>query len=68
VKLERHKKAAQPPPNRGVGRFVVDETRVRPMMGAVLAEKARAEERQTPRPELPPTELTREQSRIEACP
>jgi len=68
MRLRRHEKAAQPPPNRGVGRFVVDEGQSRPMMGAVPVKRARAGALEAPRPELPPTELTREQSRIEACP
>ena len=68
MRLQRHEKAAPPPSKRGVGRFVVDGGQSRPMMGVVLAEKARAEALEAPRPELPPTELTREQSRKEACP
>lgn len=46
---------------------LVDGDRALPKLAVVLAEKARAEEVETPRPELPPTESGREQSRHAEC-
>jgi hypothetical protein len=46
----------------------LDADRGNPRLATVPQKKARAEEVRTPRPELPPTELTREQSRDSACP